>query len=107
MLGRGYFAAQLVEEVRQHHDVVSRLSPRFSGEVRIQDNRESLAVGRQIVGVAATQIGELPLGPNLRPSGVKRISVAGVASGHDPPIRSQEEKLVLCARPYGVQATAG
>src|SRR5262245_54000524 len=87
--------------------MVGGLSRSLYGRVGLQHDREALSVGRQIVGIAATEICQLSLGPLRWLAGREHARVDGVAGHHDSPIRGQEEQLALRARPDGMRAAAG
>src|SRR5262249_60426947 len=98
---------QLVEEIQEDHNAVDRFLPWLRSSARIQKNRETLTVGRQIVRVIKVRNHQPPLGPYSRLSRREGISPRYVAGHHDALIWTQKEKLAPVARPNGEAAAAG
>ena len=100
-------AAEFIEEVQQYRDALGGLLPLFFRPARIQNHREALPVGCDVVGVRVADIEQVLLGRNLGVSGSKGISFGGLAGHHDAQIRSKGKKVAPIAGPDRVQAAAG
>src|SRR5271156_66075 len=82
-----------MEEVQQDRNAVGGPLLLLSRPARIQNHRETLAVGRQTESVIASCLDQLLPGPHLEPFRSKGISRGDVADHHDTQIRSKEKSL--------------